>query len=287
MDSFLERLNTFHPDIKFTHERSKTEINFLDLTVRKAGDRLITDLYCKPTDCPQYLAFNSAHPFHCKKSIVYSQGLRVKRLCSLDRDFRKHIGKLREWFIKRDYPRELIDSQLKRVMEKKRETLFAEPKEKSMSGVPLVVTYSPALAGISKIVHKHLNTLYLDTEAKRVFTPAPFVSFRNGYNLRKHLVRSKLYPLSREVGSKKCCAPRCQTCDNVTNTTSFVSSQKKVSYNINHQKKIFKIKSASRRTKQGQNCLSYVGPSIWNKLPEKIKESKSLNNFKHKIKDHF
>ena len=43
----------------------------------------------------------------------------------------------------------------------------------------------------------------------------------------------------------------------------------------------------SRKTKQGQNCLSYIGPSIWNKLPNKIKESNSINDFKHKVKDHF
>ena len=51
--------------------------------------------------------------------------------------------------------------------------------------------------------------------------------------------------------------------------------------------RFLKLKQPSRRTRQGQNCLSFVGPSIWNKLPEKIKESKSLNNFKHKIKDYF
>ena len=58
---------------------------------------------------------------------------------------------------------------------------------------------------------------------------------------------------------------------------------------IGTRKRFLKLNQPSRRTKQGQNCLSYVGPSIWNKLPEKIKESKSLNfnNFKHKIKDHF
>ena len=48
-----------------------------------------------------------------------------------------------------------------------------------------------------------------------------------------------------------------------------------------------KLNQPSRKTKQGQNCLSYFGPSIWNRLPEKIKDSNSLNNFKHKIKDHF
>ena len=35
-----------------------------------------------------------------------------------------------------------------------------------------------------------------------------------------------------------------------------------------------KLNQPSRKTKQGQNCLSYIGPSIWNKLPDKIKESK-------------
>ena len=47
-----------------------------------------------------------------------------------------------------------------------------------------------------------------------------------------------------------------------------------------------KLKQPSRRTKQGQNCLSYIGPSVWNKLPDNIKNSKSINSFKHKIKEH-
>ena len=48
-----------------------------------------------------------------------------------------------------------------------------------------------------------------------------------------------------------------------------------------------KLNQPSRKTKQGQNCLSYIGPSIWNKLPDNIKEAKSINNFKHKVKEHF
>ena len=50
---------------------------------------------------------------------------------------------------------------------------------------------------------------------------------------------------------------------------------------------LLKLNQPSRRTKQGQNFLSYIGPSIWNKLPDNIKESKSMNNFKHKVKEHF
>ena len=32
-----------------------------------------------------------------------------------------------------------------------------------------------------------------------------------------------------------------------------------------------KLNQPSRKTKQGQNCLSYIGHSIWNKLPDKKK----------------
>ena len=41
-----------------------------------------TDLYSEPTDCHQFVEFNSALPIHIKKSIVYNQGLRIERLCS-------------------------------------------------------------------------------------------------------------------------------------------------------------------------------------------------------------
>ena len=34
LDDFLERLNHFHPNSKLTHERSKEEINILNVTVR-------------------------------------------------------------------------------------------------------------------------------------------------------------------------------------------------------------------------------------------------------------
>ena len=45
LDDFLERLNNFHPNLKFTHERSREEINFLDVTVRVNHGEFITNLY--------------------------------------------------------------------------------------------------------------------------------------------------------------------------------------------------------------------------------------------------
>ena len=116
-EGFLQRLNAFHPNLKFTHDKSKVSINFLDVTVSINGEEFETDLYCKPTDCHQFLEFNSAHPIHNKKSTVYSQGLGIKRLCYKKSTFGS-------WFGKRGYPKELVDNQIRRVPERKPEQLF-------------------------------------------------------------------------------------------------------------------------------------------------------------------
>ena len=63
-----------HPTytIKFTHEISRTEVNFLDTTVRKNEEGVVsTDVYQKPTDMHPYLHWTSAHPPHLKHSIPY------------------------------------------------------------------------------------------------------------------------------------------------------------------------------------------------------------------------
>ena len=56
--------------------------------------------------------------------------------------------------------------------------------------------------------------------------------------------------------------------------------------NIGTRNSFLKLKQPSRRTKQGQNCLSFIGPSTWNRLPTNIKDSNNVNSFKHKIKDY-
>ena len=47
---FLEAPNCYHPTIKYTAEYSKARMKFLDVTVMKKGNQLVTDLYVKPTD---------------------------------------------------------------------------------------------------------------------------------------------------------------------------------------------------------------------------------------------
>ena len=54
-------------------------IFFIYLKVKLLEGKIKTDLYIKETDRHQYLHYNSSHPNHTKRSIVFSQALRMKR----------------------------------------------------------------------------------------------------------------------------------------------------------------------------------------------------------------
>ena len=141
-----------------------------------------------------------------------------------------HIEDLKTWFCKRGYSDYLIKEQVEKSL---RLTPSDENNSKKVNSVSLVVTYNPAFKNLFQVIRKNLQLLYADEQVKKVFSPASFVSFRSTRNLKSYLVRSKIYPLERKVGSEKC--KRCLVCLNVSETDVFQSFQTKKQYKINHQ----------------------------------------------------
>ena len=232
LEKFLEGLNKFHPNLKFTYEKSKEKINFLDVVIKIKEGRIITDLYCKPTDGHQYLHYDSCHADYIKRSIIFNQTLRLKRICSEKNDLNVHVEDLKIWFRKRGYPYYLIQEQVEKAL---RLTPSDENNSKKVNGVPLVVTYNPTFKNLFQVKRKNLQLLYADKQVKKVFSPAPFVFFRSKRNLKSYLVRSKIYPLERKVGSEKCKSKRCLLCLNVSKTNVFQSFQTNKQDKTNHQ----------------------------------------------------
>ena len=60
-----------------------------------------------------------------------------------------------------------------------------------------------------------------------------------------------------------------------------------VNSRVSTRNSFLKLSQPFRKTTQGQNSLSYIGPSVWNKLPENIKSCNNVNTFKHNIKRHY
>ena len=194
---FLTDLNNYNPHIKFTYEFNKEHISFLNLNVSFCDGKLTTDLHIKPTDRHQSLHWTSAHPNHTKQSIVYSQALRLSRICSYKNDFEIHLEEMKSLFQVRGYPENLVKDEMGKVCLSK--SIGSKSKSRESKGVPLVITFHPKFKLIGQLLNKHLHILYMDQETKNVFTPGPMARFRSAHKLSNYLVKAKLYPIERIV----------------------------------------------------------------------------------------
>ena len=229
LERFLDNFNKFHPNLRFTHKYSRKNVTFLDLDIKILDRKIVTDLHIKATDGHQYLHYTS-QPYHTKPVIVYSQALRVSRICLFKNDFIRHWNEIKSWFMNRGYPKTLIDTEVSKV----KFLNTSGDKRTKTNEIPLVITYHPLLKDFAEVINKHLHLLYMNDEVKKASTPGPIVSFWGALKLSGYLVRAKLYPLERLVGLVKCNGKRCQVCMNVTESNIFSSSVDKEEYFINH-----------------------------------------------------
>ena len=111
----------------------------------------------------------------------------------------------------------------------------SKSKSQKFNGVPLVITFHLKFKSIEQLLNKHLHILYMDQETKNTLTTGPMATFRSAHKLSSYLVRVKLYPIERIVGSHKCKGKRCEVCLNVHKTSCFSSSVTNETYKINYQ----------------------------------------------------
>ena len=196
LDSLIEfekYANSIHNNIKVELRWSRSRIEFLDTWLKLENGRVYTDLYVKPTDKQMYVNNNSCHPNNVKKSLAYGLGIRIKRICEKDGDYRQQRKILKTQLHKRGYAGRFIESQLKKVDILNRDDLlkYKDKTKLASDRVPLVVTYSKGLPDIRHIVRKHQPTLHKSDRMKEIFGAPPLLAFRRGRNLADTLIHTK------------------------------------------------------------------------------------------------
>ena len=234
LKKFLDILNCYHPSIKFTWDYAREKINFLDGNVIRKDNQLITYLYIKPTDTHQYLHASSCHVYHCKKSIPYSQALRLNRICSENYLFDKRCNDLEMWLKERGYSDKLVRQQILNARNLKKAEILNKPKDKiKEKRLVLNVTYHPAFSKLKKVMSNIHILLTPDQEHNRVFKEVPIIGFRRAKSLKNLLVRAKVPPLYKKEGScGPCNKPRCKMCPRITKSTIFKSFSNSGMYHI-------------------------------------------------------
>lgn len=126
---------------------SDTHVDALDVRIGIGVDRTITTtLYKKPTDGHQFVHWSSAHPLHLKKSLPYSQLLRIKRICSDEGDFRREAASLLDRFRHRGYPRDILVRALAQAWQVPRDQLLRKSERAPLGALCFITKFDPATA---------------------------------------------------------------------------------------------------------------------------------------------
>ena len=129
-------INSIHSSFQFTCNNSKECVQFFDVSVSVDNSGNITnDLHVKPTDTHQYLMATSCHPNHTKRSISYSQALRILCICSSKESAKLRCTELVDCLIKRGYNKRKTNKQIERAF-----TNFANPP--TVKVIPLALCTS-------------------------------------------------------------------------------------------------------------------------------------------------
>ena len=223
LHSFIKDINNIHSNIQFTMEHTtpncdkcdececqdKKTISFLDTQCQIKQNKIITDLYRKPTDRNQYLLPSSCHPNSITKNIPYSLALRIVRICSETDTRDMRLNELRQMLLDRDYKASIIDAAITRAKNVPRsEALKKVFKSKTTTRPVFVVRHDPRLPSVTKIVHKHYRSMVQDPYLAEVFPDPPLVAYTRPSNIRDKLIRAKLpsktRPKRRIPGMKRC-----------------------------------------------------------------------------------
>ena len=127
-DEVIALLNSFHPNIKFTHEvEIDQQIAFLDVLLKKGENGMVqTSVYRKPTNNSIYIHWQSYAPKQWKVGTVTGIIRRAYEICSTEESLKMELAHIKRVFIETNgYPPHLITSLLKKAKEKSN----AEPSE--------------------------------------------------------------------------------------------------------------------------------------------------------------
>ena len=195
----FEIANNIHPLIKFTHEISTKNIQFLDVTVYK-GNRFYAEnildfkLYRKPTDNYQYLERSSAHPASVFNGFIIGEITRLIRSCTNKIDLDVQVELFKTKLLKRGYTEKEIEPIFNRTLKKTRVSTLQYKVKKKGHPPPLVLItkFNPIIKQLGKTLRKHWNIIEKDDTAKQIFKRPPMIAYKKHKNLKEYLTSAKL-----------------------------------------------------------------------------------------------
>ena len=214
LEQLHANMNSIHPSINLTSTSSATNIPYLDVSVSFDSTNIHTSIYTKSTDRHGYLHYKCFHPIHIKKSIVYSQFIRYKCICSDKYTFENQASNIFQHFLNKDYPFKLIYNEFRKVCHRDRNNLLKYSNKTDTNNIPNIHDFHPTIQQFNQdIKHEWRNFAENPSTGKRFKTP-PIIAYRQPPNLKHILIHSKVSNTTTTLqGHSKCDEKRCQLCN--------------------------------------------------------------------------
>ncbi|CAH2250632.1 Hypothetical predicted protein [Pelobates cultripes] len=186
---FVHALNNLTTQVKMTATIDEHSVQFLDLEIMMANQKLEYKRFSKPTDRNTILHFQSFHPKHLKQSLPYSQFLRVFRNNSLSEQRDQQLLLMYGKFQARGYPWTVLDQALAKA-----KTTYSSPSSQPQRTVNIrpifPMLFNTASSKLTSSVRNNWKTLELDLSIPEIFQQKPMFSYRCNKNLKDLLVNT-------------------------------------------------------------------------------------------------
>ena len=124
------------------------------------------------------------HPYLLRKSIPYSQALRIWRICSTFQEYHSRSRKCIEQFVNKGYKKDVVTQKIQEVDQLDRKQQLHQQKLHDKQYIPLPVTYSRSLPNLKDIITKHWHVLQANQSCKETNRTLPIIAFRKGTSLK-------------------------------------------------------------------------------------------------------
>ena len=246
LQQFLQDLNKFNPNLKFTHQQSASTIDFLDVTIYKDTSFPFTNIldvktFQKKLNLYQYLHFSSEHPRSVFKALIKGECIRYIKTNSTEESYIATVFSFRKRLLRRDYPAIFVEKATDTVKYSDRQKYLNKISKPPGPPPPLYKLVSPSgfnslkqlvLQNYSKLKsmfprfiplrHPTLHNKLVRAQIK--LTDSQFVDLTLSLNLEEEVPPSEslvklpnLRPLKYSINA--CKQPRCLTCKVHLNTT--------------------------------------------------------------------
>ncbi len=200
-------------------EADENSIAFLDIKIQKEHNRIVTDIFYKPTDTKQYLNYQSSHP----NNVPYNLARRICTIIKSESLRSRRLDELKIVLLKQKYPVNVIEWGIQKAKSIPIEELRTSTQnaEESNKVIPFVTTFNKSDKDMFKIINMGIGILEKSGRMQRVLQNKTLIkSSRQPPNIKNLLTRAK-FSSQLEFYVTKCGNKRCKLCVNIIEGKEF------------------------------------------------------------------